>query len=87
MKLLEPTLASVPIARPIPDEEHPQGLCLDRGYDNDVARELAVRQCFEPHIRTRGEEVRSENDITPTGVPAAGSSRPATRGSTATAAC
>lgn len=57
MKLLEPTLESVPIARPIPGEECPQGLCLDRGYDYDDIRELAARQRFEPHIRTRGEEI------------------------------
>jgi putative transposase len=57
MKLLEPTLESVPIARPIPDQDHPQGLCLDRGYDFDDSRELAVAQRFEPHIRTRGEEI------------------------------
>jgi putative transposase len=57
MKLLEPTLESVPIARPIPDEESPQGLCLDRGYDYDEIRELVVRARFEPHIRTRGEEM------------------------------
>ena len=57
MKLLEPTLESVPIARPIPDSEHPQGLCLDRGYDYEDCRELAVAQRFEPHIRSRGEEI------------------------------
>jgi hypothetical protein len=57
MKLLAPTLESVPIARPIPDPEHPQGLCLDRGYDYPDSRELAMRQRFEPHIRTRGEEI------------------------------
>jgi hypothetical protein len=62
MKLLEPTLESVPIARPIPDEESPQGLCLDKGYDYDAIRELAVRQRFEPHIRTRGEEVERKRD-------------------------
>ncbi len=33
MKLLEATLASTPIARPIPTDQAPQGLCLDRGYD------------------------------------------------------
>ncbi len=53
MKLLE----STPIARPIPTEQAPQGLCLDRGYDYDAVRELAVCQRFEPHIRTRGEEL------------------------------
>ena len=62
MKLLEPTLEAVPIARPIPSEESPQGLCLDKGYDYDDIRELAVRQRFEPHIRTRGEEVELKTD-------------------------
>ena len=57
MKLLEPTLESVPIARPIPAEGQPQGLCLDRGYDYGDCRALAVAQRFEPHIRTRGEEI------------------------------
>jgi hypothetical protein len=44
MKLLEATLQSTPIARPIPTETSPQGLCLDRGYDYDTVRELAVAQ-------------------------------------------
>jgi putative transposase len=57
MKLLESTLASTPIARPIPTDRAPQGLCLDRGYDYDQVRELAVAQRFQPHIRTRGEEL------------------------------
>ncbi len=55
--LLEQTLESVPIGRPIPSDVEPQGLCLDKGYDYDDIRELAARQRFEPHIRTRGEEV------------------------------
>jgi hypothetical protein len=62
MKLLEPTLESVPIARPIPGEENPQGLCLDKGYDYDDIRELLASQRFEPHIRTRGEEVELKTD-------------------------
>ncbi len=57
MKLLDETLQSTPIARPIPTAEQPQGLCLDRGYDYPQVRELAVAQRFEPHIRTRGEEL------------------------------
>jgi putative transposase len=57
MKLLEPTLESVPIARPIPDPRRPQGLCLDRGYDYDDCRETLASQLFEPHIRARGEEI------------------------------
>jgi hypothetical protein len=57
MKLLESTLASTPIARPIPTDEQPQGLCLDRGYDFDEVRQLAATQRFQSHIRTRGEEI------------------------------
>jgi hypothetical protein len=60
MKLLEATLASTPIARPIPTDTAAQGLCLDRGYDYDQVRELAVAQRFEPHIRTRGEELAAK---------------------------
>jgi hypothetical protein len=59
-RLLEQTLASVPLARPIPDEDHPQGLCLDRGYDYTDIRELVVGQRFEPHIRSRGEELAAK---------------------------
>ena len=55
--LLGPTLASVPIARPIPDEARPHGLCLDRGYDYDDTRGFVVSQRLEPHVRTRGEEL------------------------------
>ncbi len=60
MKLLEATLESTPIARPIPTDEAPQGLCLDRGYDYDSIRDLAVEQRFEAHIRTRGEELAAK---------------------------
>lgn len=57
MKLLGPTLESVPVPRPIPSEGSPQGLCLDKGYDYDSVRELLLAQRFEPHVRSRGEEV------------------------------
>lgn len=33
-------LESISIARPKPTEEHPQHLCLDKGYDYDEARDL-----------------------------------------------
>jgi putative transposase len=60
--LLQDTLESVPLGRPIPSEQAPQGLCLDKGYDYDDVRELAVRQRFEPHVRTRGEEAERKRD-------------------------
>jgi putative transposase len=57
-RLLEPTLNSIPIARPRPSPERPQGLCLDRGYDAPPMHELAVAHGYTPHVRTRGEEIR-----------------------------
>jgi putative transposase len=55
---LEPTLDSIPIERPKPTEQAPQGLCLDRGYDCDGARTAATRRGLTPHVRTRGEEIK-----------------------------
>jgi putative transposase len=57
-RLLAPTLESIPIQRPEPTPERPQGLCLDRGYDSPPISELAIEHGFMPHIRTRGEEIR-----------------------------
>lgn len=59
MKLLEATLDAIVPERPEPDVEHPQGLCLDKGYDYGVVRELVEGRGFEPHIRSRGEEARA----------------------------
>jgi hypothetical protein len=56
--LLEPTLNSIPIERPMPTSERPQGLCLDRGYDSSPMHDLAVKHGYTPHIRARGEEIR-----------------------------
>ncbi len=56
--LLEPTLASIPIERPEPTPESPQGLCLDRGYDSPPMHDLAVKHGYTPHIRARGEEMQ-----------------------------
>ena len=58
LKLLEPTLDSIPIERPEPSERSRQGLCLDRAYDSEGARDTAVARGFTPHVRTRREEVK-----------------------------
>jgi len=55
-KLLKGTLDSIPIGRPQPTPVRPQGLCLDKGYDNEETRELVATYGFIPHIRSRGEE-------------------------------
>jgi putative transposase len=56
-KLLKGTLDSIPIPRPEPTPERPQGVCLDKAYDNAEVRDLASDYDLTPHIRTRGEEI------------------------------
>jgi len=56
-KLLKATLDSIPVKRPKPKRTRPQGLCLDRAYDNREVRELIADYRLTAHIRTRGEEI------------------------------
>ena len=37
-------------------KKNPQGMCLDKGYDYDVIRDLLDEFGFIAHIRSRGEE-------------------------------
>jgi putative transposase len=56
-KLLKDTLDSIPIERPNPTPQRPQGICLDRAYDNSEVRDLVVDYELTAHIRARGEEI------------------------------
>jgi putative transposase len=58
-KLVTETLTSLPIARPAPSPEQPQGLCLDKAYDYDEVRAIVQEFGFTAHIRARGEEARA----------------------------
>ncbi len=58
MKLVRPTLESIPVPRPKPREEALQNLCLDKGYDYDAVRECVQEFGFTAHIRARGEEAQ-----------------------------
>ena len=55
-KLLAGTIEAIVVERPEPTEEHPQNLCLDKGYDNPTGRESAAAKGHTPHIRRIGEE-------------------------------
>lgn len=59
MKLVKPTLESIPVERPKPTKRAPQGLCLDKGYDFDDVRDLAREFGYTAHIRARGEEAQA----------------------------
>ena len=50
------TVEAVPVERPAPTPDAPQGLCLDQGYDYAEPRALAAEFGFTLHLRTRGEE-------------------------------
>jgi putative transposase len=58
-KMARATLESIPVERPEPTEESPQGLCLDKGYDYKEVRELAAEFGYTAHIRARGEEAQA----------------------------
>jgi putative transposase len=50
MKMAEATLQSIPVERPEPTPEEPQGLCLDRGYASDEVQEIAEAFHFTTHL-------------------------------------
>jgi putative transposase len=58
-KLARATLESLPIARPEPTSDAPQGLCLDKGYDYDEVRASLDEFGSTAHIRPRGEEAQA----------------------------
>ncbi len=59
MKLVRSTLDSLPVPRPTPSPEHPQGLCLDKGYDFAELRRTLDQFGFTAHISSRGEEAQA----------------------------
>ena len=59
MKLVRATLDSLVVERPVPTDEQPQGMNLDKGYDYAEVRELLAEFGFTAHIRSRGEEARA----------------------------
>jgi putative transposase len=58
-KMTQETIMSVPVERPEPTAEQPQGMWLDKGDDFDEVRDLLAEFGFTAHSRTRGEEVQA----------------------------
>ena len=59
-KLLEKTIESIIVQRPIPTIEKPQNLCLDKGYDNPTGKAAVEKHGYSGHIRRIGEEKLSK---------------------------
>jgi transposase len=58
-KMVQETIESIPVERPMPTEGEPQGMCLDKGYDYEEARWFVAGYGFTGHIRSRGEEAKA----------------------------
>ena len=61
--LLGRTLDAIVVPRPEPSPDHPQNVCLDKGYDYAAARDALAERDYTAHIRSRGEEQRSIRDL------------------------
>ena len=59
MKLVRETLESIPVERPEPTADDPQGMCMDKGYDYQTVRETIEEFGFTAHIKARGEEAQA----------------------------
>jgi putative transposase len=55
-KLARDTIESIPIKRPRPTRNEPQGLCLDKGYDYGEVDALVDEFRFTGHIARRGQD-------------------------------
>jgi hypothetical protein len=53
--MVKATIESIPIERPEPTEEEPQGMPLYKAYDSDEVRDLVKEFGYTAHIRARGE--------------------------------
>lgn len=58
MKPVRETIENIVVERPEPTAEHPQNLCLDKGYDYQEVRDTPDEFGFTAHIRARGEEAK-----------------------------
>lgn len=53
-------MTGIVIARPEPDEEQPQHLCLDAGYDSPICLQIVQEHHYVPHLRSRGQEKQDQ---------------------------
>jgi hypothetical protein len=52
-------MASIPVERPEPTPDTPQGLCQDKGYDEDEVLDLLAGFDFTAHSSAQGEEAKA----------------------------
>jgi putative transposase len=57
-KMTRETIESIPVKRPQPTPNTPQGMCLDKGYDYGEVCALLAEFGFTAHIRGGGKRPR-----------------------------
>jgi hypothetical protein len=50
MKLTEAALACLLLERTVPTQQNPQGLCLNKGYDDPDVRQMVAGLGFTSHM-------------------------------------
>jgi putative transposase len=60
VKLLEPTLDCIVVKRPKRGRAGKQHLCADKGYAGRPAQRAMEARHYIPHVRQRGEEVKTK---------------------------
>jgi len=61
MKLVRATIDNIPVDRPKPTPKHPQGMCMDKGYDDEEVRETVREFGFTAPMCSRGAEAQTLN--------------------------
>jgi putative transposase len=59
MKMVRETIESIPVERPEPTEEEPQGMCLDNGYNYAEPKEIVAEFGFTAHVPKKPEEAQA----------------------------
>jgi putative transposase len=63
MKMLEHTLKSIPVNRPVPTWDAPQYMCMDKGYDYPQVRQLLEQWGYTAKIVPRGQEAAQKQKL------------------------
>jgi putative transposase len=56
--MVRETIESIPVKRPKPTKNQPQGMCMDKGFDYAEVYALLNEFRFTDHVRSRGEEAQ-----------------------------
>lgn len=59
MKMVRETLESIPVERPKPTADAPQGLCLDNGYNYAEPKAIVEEFSFTAHLPKNPEEAQT----------------------------